>query len=85
MPRGRKSRYHELRIYELGNLSINWAIDEWEDLSRSMKVDILKALGPKFIAQEVKHSGEVVILADKVKDARIRISNELGEAFTTRN
>jgi len=56
---GRRSRYQELRVNILGDLSINWAIDNWDKLKKSERLKILLVLAPKYIKQEHQHGGEI--------------------------
>jgi hypothetical protein len=53
---GRKSRYSEIRVAELTNLSVNWAIDNWATMPRDDRMKILVALAPKAIPMSMEHT-----------------------------
>jgi hypothetical protein len=71
---GRRSTYHDVRIAELGGLSVAWAINNWNDLSVEQKLKIVITVGARFVPQELKHSGEVDIniLIETLQKARLR-------------
>ena len=56
---GRKSYFEELRTFQLTNISIEWAIREWETLSKEMRIKILTTMAPKYVSDKVEHSGQV--------------------------
>ena len=77
--RGRKSRYHELRVVELGEMSINWAIDNFKTFSKNDKMKILLALSGKFVPTKIESEIEVKhVLADRLQRATERVMQLYG-------
>jgi hypothetical protein len=85
---GRKSRYHEIRVKELADLSVNWAIDNWSKLEREEKLKIVLSLAPKYVPQkninENLNSGEIFLVL-KQSDLDDRISQLLSGGIRTSN
>ena len=58
---GRKPRADELKIAELADLSINWAIDNWSKLSKDQKLRIVMNVATKYITQTVETDSTVYL------------------------
>lgn len=53
---GRRSRFAEIKVAELAELSVNWAIENWNTMPRDDRMKILTALAPKAIPVSMEHS-----------------------------
>ena len=73
---GRKSAMQEMRLAELCNMAVEWAIKEWDKLTKTEKMKIVTQVAPKYIPTNI--SGEVNLdlnlkeMVNRVNGARER-------------
>lgn len=81
---GRKSRFAEIKVAELADMSVTWAIENFKTMPRDDKMKILTALAPKAIPLVVDTPDgnifapiqvEIIKNADQINNC---ISEELG-------
>ena len=79
----RKGRADQDKIAELADLSIKWAISNFDTLTMDQKLKVLTCVAVKYIPQHIEHSGElfkqsitIVQNADGTKKYNNRIDSE---------
>jgi hypothetical protein len=80
---GRKSRFDDLKIAQLAEMSVLWALNNFEKLSNDDKMKILTTVAAKYIVQRVGGEGliqnRLIIIRPDGKQNSTENSKELSD------